>query len=444
MSEGGAGALPAPAAADGSDDGGVELECESPQASVVSLDSLANMSSSGSPSCVPGDIGPSPRKLRRLALGTFTLPIEFHTPLLPISEEVTMVTLLAWHAGELVRKHGWQAGRGMRKTKKRGLSFSELCIQLAKDPVKAINLPVVTGKERVYASHTAAKVMSAAYQWSVRQGRDGALRLWPSTSPTIKNKWHALSEYPEYSEACTETAPPQPPSETASTIECYGAMMTWQTVIGRCEDRVQTWVNMRLSLDTLCDLLKGDAELKAFFEDFAKWVAAKCIAHGFHYWTASAEVCPTLQESIIHLHAYVCVDWRGQARKTLQKGRADRDLWKYQSFRPHVTPANVKGNMNLMKILTVGLFYCLIDKIGGLFTAGNVEAGKDRRKPVVVVMSRWSHSQPLRRGFGDGCCIHHVSNTLTTCREGDGTSGTSWHRLGFSARAQGVPPMALG
>ena len=382
-SQDGSRALSVPAAADGSDDGGAEPGSQSPHASVVSLDSLPNMSSSASPSCVQGDIGPSPRKLRRLALGTFMLPIVFHTPL-----EVTMVTLLAWHAGELVRKNGWQAGKGKRKWKKSGLAFSELCIQLAKDPLKAINLPVVTGKERVYASHTAAKVMSAAYQWSVRQGRDGALRLWPSTSAAIKDKWHALSEYPEYSEACTEKALPQPPSETASAIECYGAMMTWQTVIGRCDDRAQTWVNMRLSLETLCDLLKGDAELKAFFEEFAKWVAAKCIAHGFHYWTASAEVCPTLQESIIHLHAYVCVDWRGQARKTLQKGRADRDLWKYQSFHPHVIPANVKGNMNLMKILTVGLFYCLIDKIGGLFTAGNVEAGKDRSRAVVVHMSR--------------------------------------------------------
>jgi hypothetical protein len=100
-------------------------------------------------------------------------------------------------------------------------------------------------------------------------------------------------------------------------------------------------------------------------------------------WTQFREfalrgVCPTLNKAIVHLHAFVCCDWKSVSLKLCKKGLADRQIWQYKSFYPTVNPANIRGNMNAQKILPQGLFYCMVDKFGGLFKASNVEAGKDR------------------------------------------------------------------
>ena len=85
--------------------------------------------------------------------------------------------------------------------------------------------------------------------------------------------------------------------------------------------------------------------------------------------------------------------------KLCQKGRADRQIWQFKSFYPNVSPANIRGNMNAQKILPHGLFYCMIDKIGGLFNASNLEAGKDRSR-TVLGRRRPCHSQPSRPAAG--------------------------------------------
>ena len=130
----------------------------------------------------------SPNKMRRLAQQTIRLPIPFYLQRLPDSEDVTLTSLLAWHAGEMVRKNGWQ-DNPKRKRFKTGVSLEDYCISLSMNPLCSITMPVVTGKERVYASHIAAKVFSTAFDWSVRRGRECVSGLWPSTPADVKNKW---------------------------------------------------------------------------------------------------------------------------------------------------------------------------------------------------------------------------------------------------------------
>lgn len=356
--------------------GGV-VEIEVDEDSVTTPSSIA-----GSSSCSVAAVSTaSPRKLRRLARETFILPIPFYTERLPDSEAVTMLLLLAWHAGDMVRKNNWQDKPTRRRTKSACL-LPELCVLLAKNPLAVVPLPPITGKDRVYASHIAAKVMASAYDWSVRRAREGVSALWPSTPQDVKNKWFLLSTHPEYNDQWIDPSVPEVHPDTAAPVEAVGAMFTWQTSIGRCGDRVQGWVRLGLASDTLCDLMKGDAELKSHFEAFSTWVSNMCEAQGFVHWSAGMEVCPSLQDAVVHLHAYVCVNWRAASRRNGKKGRADRDTWKYGSFRPDVNPTTVKGNANVQKILTQGLFYCMVEKIGGLFRASNVEAGKDRSVTV--------------------------------------------------------------
>ena len=367
--------------------------------SVPLEDDSLNAFSVSAPNVQADDSQVSPRKMRKLAREIFVLPIALHTPRLPDSELLTMTSLLAWHVGDMMNKHKWQNLAALRRRRKSGLQLSEFVTKIAKDPLCVVPLKDITGTNRVVASHIAAKVVASAYNVSVRKGREVVQRLWPTTPPDIKNKWFALSTYEQYNVSLKEEPAPDASMPPSTVIECYGAMMTWQTPIGRCSDRAYVWVNMKLSIDNLCDLLKGDAEVKAYFDEFVSWVAVHSAANGFRYWSAAAEVCPSLNHAIVHLHAFVCCDWKSASMKLCQKGRADRQIWQFKSFYPNVSPANIRGNMNAQKILPHGLFYCMVDKIGGLFNASNLEAGKDRSR-TVLGRRRPCHSQPSRPAAG--------------------------------------------
>ena len=199
----------------------------------------------------------SPTKMRRLARETILLPIQLHTEHMPDSELVTMTSLLAWHAGDMVRKNCWQ-DKAMRRRSKTSISLEDLCVRLAKDPLCRISLPVVTGKDRVYASHIAAKILSTAFDWSIRRGRECVSGLWPSTPADVKNKWWFLFTYEVYNDQWNEGGSSEAQPATSAAIECYGAILTWQAAIGRGNDRVHAWVDLGAARATLCDWRKGD------------------------------------------------------------------------------------------------------------------------------------------------------------------------------------------
>lgn len=319
----------------------------------------------------------SPTKMRRLARQTLRFAMEFHTDKLPDVEDVTMVSLLAWLAAVLVRRHGWQDVK-LRKRFKRELSLAEVCVALAKDPLCHLPPGQVSGTQRVRACQEAAKVLAKAYDLRARAARKLAEKLWARTPPEVKDKWWLLPRYDQYEvpEGTHLFSAQQGPS--SDVLECHGAMFTWQTTIGRESDRVREWVQLGITRSTLCDLMKDDADLKQYFEKFKSWVSAMCEGHGYKHWSAAMEVSPSGQAAVVHLHAYVCVDWKAVARRDCQKPRSDRGLWQYKSFHPHITPTAIRGNANAQKVLTQGLIYCMLDKIGGVFTASNTEAGKDR------------------------------------------------------------------
>ena len=223
-------ALPAPSAAD-SVVGVSEHLADQPVDLDESPDTSPGAASRAARSPVQENTG-SPNKMRRLAQKKILLPIQFYLERLPDSEYVNMTSLLAWHAGDMVRKNGWQDNPKRRRTKT-GLSLEDYCISLSKNPLCSIAMPVVSGKDRVYASHIAAKVFSTAFDWSVRRGRECVSGLWPSTPSDVKNKWWFLSTYELYNDQWSEggSSEAQPPASTP--IECYGAMFTSQTAIGR-------------------------------------------------------------------------------------------------------------------------------------------------------------------------------------------------------------------
>ena len=160
-------ASPAPSAADSVVNGSQHLASQHVDLD-ESLDTSPVASSSAARSVVQDNTG-SPNKMRRLAQQTIRLPIPFFMERLPDSENINLTSLLAWHAGDMVRKNCWQDNPKRRRSKT-SVSLEDFCISLSKNPLCSIAMPVVSGKERVYASHIAAKVFSTAFYWSVRRG----------------------------------------------------------------------------------------------------------------------------------------------------------------------------------------------------------------------------------------------------------------------------------
>lgn len=327
-----------------------------------------------------GNIEHSPRKLRRMANATLHLPLELAVPKLPAQNTVSISGLLAWHSAQLAHTGGLTGDR--RRVRSKGPApIGTVATLLARDPEAVLDDRLIIASDRLKASQAAAKVFAWAYGLSAREGRRLSAPLWTRSSQQAKNNWYVLTSYAEYPDLL-ESALVQ--AERAATdCESFGALFTWQTSIGRQDDIVKYWISHGVVGEQLSDLMSGDASLKASFDVFCSWLAAQTQSCGFAFWAAAMETNMSGSAAVVHLHAYVCQDWRTKGSSKWVKGNASADAWAYGSYTPDCRLTWLRGNCDPKKLMTSGLFYCSAKKVGSVFQASNLTPGKDGVRPHI-------------------------------------------------------------
>jgi hypothetical protein len=218
--------------------------------------------------------------------------------------------------------------------------------------------------------------MGASYALSAREARKATSALWAAASQDTKNKWFTLSRAEGYEQLAVAVLP-RGSLAAASGHEAFGAMLTWQSSIGRANDKVSQWAAHGFDFATVCELMAGDAELNDIFISFCAWLSVTCKKQRFHLWSAAMEANPSRKSAVVHLHAYVCVNWRFRGKPEWQMGSLEAEEWRFGSFAPHVQPTIVHRNANVQKLMTSGLFYCVAPKVGSIFRYSELVAGKD-------------------------------------------------------------------
>lgn len=326
----------------------------------------------------------SPRKLRRIAQSTLMVPEQVHRVTLPDARVVTMGELLSWHCSQLVQKGRLSGARRVMR-EKGPLSFGVVASMLMKDPLADVHGGNVHCDKRHLGARSAAKVYAVAYRVSVRDARHAMASKWQCADIVIRNNWAALTTHADYKLAADECR--DPAQEDAADSEAYGCLFTWQTSIGRADDTVRMWVSRGIGGDVLCDLMSGEPSLKNNFEVFCKWLAAQTKELGFRYWAAAMETNQSGGEAVVHLHAYVCVDWRNRGTSRWMKCKADPEHWQYGGFAPDARYTILKGNVDAKKLMSGGLFYCSAKKVGSVFQMANAVPGKDRCARSLCMMA---------------------------------------------------------
>jgi hypothetical protein len=158
---------------------------------------------------------------------------------------------------------------------------------------------------------------------------------------------------------------------------CVGAVLTWQSTLGRKEDCVREWASLGISIETTAELMHGDHVCKAHFEMFVRTVGALVDQHGFMNFSACMELNPSRELSVVHLHAYVCADWSKYKGSKRVAGRIAPEQWVFDGYTPNVRFTNVRRNACPKKLMSGGLLYCAVPKIGSAFQYCSLTPGKD-------------------------------------------------------------------
>ncbi len=156
-----------------------------------------------------------------------------------------------------------------------------------------------------------------------------------------------------------------------------GALLTWQTTLGRGGDPVQNWIQHGITADMVSELTQGDSFCQEWFERFRATVVSYVERHGVQHWACCVELSPDQQNAIVHVHAYVAPSWPPLPNGEKRKVKIVPEDWVYEGFRPNVKGALVRRNACVKKVLAAGFFYCSAKKIGSVFRASSLTPGKD-------------------------------------------------------------------
>ena len=320
----------------------------------------------------------SPGKLKSMARRMLVLPPVISQPFLPELSSVTGRAFLAWHAGDLVER-GKVEDRRKRCLRKGRLPLDQVLLRIAAEPDADVSCGACCWSNRQKAGHAAAALFSEAYSLTVREARKSWAPVWARAPATVKNNWvfsFASEGYDEMRKKLSLPANLTTVDEAAEGVS-VGALLTWQSSLGRCRDCVAEWVGMGISVDTTAELMQGNEYCKQRFARFCSTVLAYVSQHGFKNASCSMELNPSRKEAVVHFHDYVCADWeqwKGAKRAT---GVCLKDDWAFDGFTPTVKFTNVRRNACPKKVMSGGLYYCYVAKIGSVFQFCTLTPGKD-------------------------------------------------------------------
>lgn len=321
----------------------------------------------------------SPTKLKAIARSTVKLPPLISQSTMPKLEDVTAASLLAWHAGRLVLHHNLKEKR-LRRTSKTPFDTEDLLVTLAANPWHQSPEKPRTCVDRLKLKFGVARIFSKVYNLGIREGRAAWQLTWSVTPADIRENWARLLEAEGYEKLEQEAEPKQEEVEPVSrAVDCHGAMLTWQTALGRGDDIVRHWLSHKISRDVLVELMEGDESCKAIFKTFCAFVDNLVSQNGFKHYACAMELnAQDAARAVVHLHAYVAISWVQGRTPELVKGKLQQEDWQYCGFAPHVTLTKIKRNADPRKLICQGLFYCAAPKIGSVFRHCSIEPGKDR------------------------------------------------------------------
>lgn len=325
-------------------------------------------------------LGSSPTKLKAIARKTLKLPPLILQSTLPKYQDVTAANLLAWHAGCLVLHHDLKEKR-VRRSSKAPLDTESIIVTCAAAPDHPGGDRTRSWQERQSIKHNAARLFSKVFQMTAVQGRTAWQPIWANAPEAVRANWGRLLEAEGYEKLVQEAEPPSDePEDGSHVVECHGAMLTWQSLLGRSDDPVRCWLSHNIGRDVLVELMQGDEICKSVFKTFCSFVDDLASPNGFKHFACAMELnAPDAARAVVHLHAYIAISWIQGRIPELVKGTFLQEQWQYGGYAPHVAFTKIKRNADPKKLICQGLFYCAAPKIGSVFRHCSLEPGKDGR-----------------------------------------------------------------
>ena len=259
------------------------------------------------------------------------------------------------------------------------MTTDKMVMALAADPSRELPGKAYNWRERLNAMHNVSRTFATVYHLSVLAGRQAWQKLWTDTTSAVRANWTRLLDADNYEDLVAALEQPNCDAGAVPTEECCGAVITWQTCLGRrIDDPVRHWLSRGVGQDVLLELMQGDEVCQSCFRSFCSFVHSMVHKTGFSHFSCSMELNSEDHASlaVVHLHATVCTGWKRRGAE-LQKVPFQRSEWSYDSYSPHTEFTNVKRNADPKKLMTQALFYCAAEKVGSVFQYSSLRPGKD-------------------------------------------------------------------
>ena len=332
------------------------------------------MTSSSSPTGpAASEVAWSPRKIRRIAnAGLPRVPLPRVVRDLPPLESLQVSDIVQRHAHRclLSGKYGAPTAQRVRRRGKQPVCVTELLERIALHPAIAVVEMEVTWQQRRNAGQFMATVYAQYLSVKVIKAREMLRQLWKDAPAGIKVNAAVLADH---TQLLPQDAPADGDPHSRMMLPVAGCILTWQTAWGREDDGLAEFFSKKLRIDDLTELCRTCAPLKEAFDDFVAFVSDTVKALGMSFFSCSMVLnSEEAATSKVHLHAFVCLDWRTWGSPQYNKVTIIPPQLQYRGMIPHKHEARVLPRANPMRALQGGLYYHLCPKIGSLFTASNL------------------------------------------------------------------------
>jgi hypothetical protein len=293
--------------------------------------------------------------------------------------ECVCANLLQKYAAILLETIKGRDAKRQRLRSKSPMSKSDFLKRILRDPFTPVVVVDLTWETRRLGQDFMSRVLSVVTNQTARKCRNIIRPIWNNTSDVIKqNAYSVMLQFGK-----PEVDRPGPKVEEPPD-EVLGVLITWQTKWGRSSDFVGRLLEAGVSLGELEEVCRGNASLTQYFDDFSVFVEQQTEKYRFSVFACSLELnSETSGVNKVHLHAYVCVNWKLWKQPEWSKRLFNTKWWTYQDEVPHVVYTNIRPNANPVRTLSSGAYYVVAPKIGSVFRRCNLRMWKDTRSPLL-------------------------------------------------------------
>ena len=293
--------------------------------------------------------------------------------------ENVCANVLQKYAALLLETHQGGVTKRQRLRSKSPMSKSEFLKRILRDPWNPLVIVDLSWEARRLGQDFMAGALSVVASQSVRKSRDYIRNIWNNTPDVIKQNAHSfLVQFgkPDMNARSPKVAE-QPPDEV------LGVLCTWQTKWGRHSDFLGRLLEAGVSLSDTEEVCRGNESMIEYFNEFSAFVEQQTDKYGFSVYSCSLELnSDTSGVNKVHLHAYVCVNWKLWKQPEWGKRIFQRKWWTYQHEVPHVVFTNIRPNANPVRQLSGATYYVVAPKIGSIFRRCSLRMWKDTRSPL--------------------------------------------------------------